>query len=230
MASSERGEWNTRPRAPRGGAKEWCERYDVHRLLTPFAYRETNAIRVGERLHATIEGLRPTAATFRISDAVDGHPDPAVADLLVGIRGAWQLSTANNPKYTNPDYVHLGSFDHGIVSDDCERVEILRRLADTGVPRLADLAPRFGMTMAELEWFCEREQVGWRERRREGRRRLKRTCMVAVSWGYSVERVARAYSLPVRVVWHWLAGMDSSWVPADPSLGIGCSNTADGRT
>jgi transposase len=214
--------WN-RPRGPRDGGREWCDRHDVDRLLTPFAYR-TDPIVVGQKLAAHLDSLRETAATFHPSDAfaTDENPEFQMVHYLLELHGAWSLGSPSSTKWVNPNYVHLESFERGTVTDTEERLEILDRLAGAGVVLLADVAPRFGISERSVEKVCERHGFDWRPKRRMGRRRIARTCSLAVEWGHSTQAVADALPRPRNTVYGWMRDHgELDRVPEDPSLRVG---------
>jgi len=220
-----------RARGPEDGGREWCDQHGFVRRLTPFAYRKSDPVTVGEYLSREIASLRPTAATFAPEDAFpdDYTYDPAVVKYHLQLRGSWRIGTAGRPKYVNPNYVHLGSNDPNTVTDTSERTEILDRMARSGIPRLSDLAPMFGLSTADLREFCRENDGGGRDRWLSGRRRAARTCRLAVEWGYSERAVADALPVANSVVYHWLRGPGAlDWVPTDPSLGVDAARETTG--
>ena len=207
-------------RGPEDGGAEWCERHGFNRLMVPFAYRETDPIQLGRDLDAYIMSRRPTAATFVPGRALDFQPDPVALQYHLALRGSWKIETSDRPKYVNPDYVHVRSFGHGIIEDTGERLDVLDRMARSGIPELGDLAPMFGLTTRELEVFCEQYDVDWREKWLRGRERTIRSCCLAVEWGYSPREVAESLPVADSVVWHWLQSHALDDVPRDPSFGL----------
>lgn len=222
MATNAEAEY-VRPRGPNDGGAEFADTHGLDSLLLPFAYRETDPIYVGRKLSAAIADLRQTAATFRPYEPFEDdevRPDVAIVRHHVHLRGSWQIDSYRR-KHVNPNYVHVESFDHNVVTDTDERLRILDQMAATGIPTLFDLAPRFGLSPGELHAFCEAHDVGWQAKRREGRRRLARTARVAVEWGYSLEAVADALPLTTAALGQWIAEYgEMEYVPDDPSIGI----------
>ena len=219
MAINESRTATTPTRGPKDGGKAWCDQHGFNRLLVPFRYRESNPIEIGSDLSEQIRTRRPTAATVAPDEAFDYQPNAEILEFHVRLRGSWRLKRAGRPKYVNPGYVHISSFDHDIIEDTDDRLDVLEQMARSGIPHLRDLAPMFGLSTVELREFCEQYDVDWHETWLRGRERTIRSCCLAVEWGYSPCEVAA--SLPVKdtVVWHWLQSNALDRVPRDPSFG-----------
>lgn len=213
---------------------EWCERHGVIGALLPFDCRATDSFEQFCAIAAAIDDLRPTIATFRLTDLeppgdafarIEQRPTGAgVVPTQLHMLGAWEYrDTAAGQRWTNPRYCH----DHPWQTPQCsdaERREILRDAASLGVLDRRDVAPRFGITAGSLRQWISRKDVAWEARRYQGRQRLARTVYTIYKWTDRTEQgVIAPFPVPDGTLKAWIQKFvreDETWsVPADPSNG-----------
>jgi len=121
----------------------------------------------------------------------------------------------------NQNYIHTRAL--GDVTDhlEADRLEIVEDCAAVGVLTAADVAPRFGLTRAELTKWLNAKGVTFTELRDSGRRRFARTLFTAMEWQYSEIEVAEPWPVSNGTVRTWIqryAREDEFEPPADPTV------------
>jgi len=202
------------------------------RALLPFDCRATDSFEQFCAIAAAIDDLRPTIATFRLTDLeppgdafarIEQRPTGAgVVPTQLHMLGAWEYrDTSSGQRWTNPRYCH----DHPWQTSQCspaERREILRDAASLGVLDRRDVAPRFGITAGSLRQWISRKDVAWEARRYQGRQRLARTVYTIYKWTDRTEQgVIAPFPVPDGTLRAWVQKFVPSPAPcASPTARI----------
>lgn len=215
--------WQALPTCPR----EFAAHYDVYAGLLPFRFLEHNRLAAFLDAAEWLHDLRPTKATFRISEMAD-HCGVSPTrlymsdDLLTFLtyHGSYPLDPdAPRTRYVNPEYVH-GHPPGGLLGPDepIKRVLWLHRYAATGVIPMTTVADRFDTTPSGLRSFAAAYGVSYRQARTAGRRTMARTAQTIMAWaGCSPDVVARLFGVSAGLVRGAVSDHRMDLVPPDPS-------------
>lgn len=165
---------------------EWASRHHVIPEALPFQSRATPRLEIARQLHESVTGLPKTASTFIPRNEIEADIGPGEwLDTLVLMTGAWP-HPEHDQRWINPDYCHLDALPTLAVDRELH----LRRCAELGVLRIADVAPRFGITTESLRTWISRKGFEWQALRMDGIRRFARTLQTAIQWGEREQDVA----------------------------------------
>lgn len=199
--------------------REFCERHDLIRELTPFGHQDAQP---WETVAALGDALDAAGETFRPRDLLDdpsAHEDATVRTGLLML-GAWPLESADGmaSAWVSPHCADERSYAPG-AWDSTEAA--VRECASVATLRVRDVAPRLDYTKGSFTSWLSRNNVPWSEWRQEGRIRLGRTLKTSATWlttrvSMLADPLPRSDTVSEWSVWHGTQADDWS-VPDDPS-------------
>lgn len=201
--------------------EQWASRHGLIHPLVNFETRETDVVERVAQLRESIAALRDTTASFHIRDLLD-DPERARSLVSMWIRflGTWPyVESSVGQRWVNPSYIHAAELETTI-TDDVDRVRVLRRLAGWGHFTVEAIAPQFGIGTRAVYKLLDRHDVDWMAWRRTGIRALARTLATNIAWGARRRDVAAMVPRPDGTVRSWLYDYveETEWEPpADPS-------------
>lgn len=181
--------------------------------------------------------LPRTAATFtrrqlsRNGDFADETTvtSQTVTEEVILLAGSYPVQERGERKirFANPNYVHKGSLETGLMDgetrvDTRKRVLHLFACARLGVLDIADIYERFGVRRPRyLTDFCTRHDIPWSRWRQEGRERIARTARLAFEWcGFETRELADLLGMKYSTLASWFSDWATPPVwetPTDPS-------------
>lgn len=212
---------------------DFADEHDVHQEFLSFQYRRLDPVATMTELTKHLDSRPPTRqrlSTNAIVSEVDpsnAHNVAASLDTFMLLHGWWRDGrTASGTFYCNPEYVH----DHGTdtIRDSDERADLLRRVADLGLP-MRVLGPAFGLSTARgpkettkaVFRVADRIGVEWGPRRDAGVTTMARTFKTLAEWGYPHHEIGTAFGRPRRTVTDWINRDAADFSPpADPTHGF----------
>lgn len=210
---------------------QWEAAHDMHVVLLPFEFQDTNPLILAARAQRKIAEAPPTRRRFYAADiagddvivgAAPGY-DARIQRLLEAC-GLWHYGdTARRKKYANPEYVHRSSFpdpfaDLSPGKRRAERIDFARRHAAYGYYSLEDVASRLAMPVDDLRALLDDDGFEWDARRADGRLRMAKTAATIIDWcgePWTYAKVDALFGQPEGTFESWAQEIDDEWVPPE---------------
>lgn len=176
----------TKPNA-RMDMAEFCERYHLHPHFIPVDARSVDEWETLSKVQTLIENTPKYAQTLTPTNAPITIESPLVQTYLWTC-GSYPVTQNTKPLWANPRYIHGGDGQHPRHTREYH----IEKAIEVPTIKRNEIAQRFSIASSTLDNYMWQNDTGFRERRRESKKRLGRSIKTTSAWSdYSVEELKR---------------------------------------